>query len=60
VIKILKVNPAPLWRYGKYRKVSAFQQAWKDIPKDVLNNPNSYFPVHLPQWDFPKMTSLTS
>jgi hypothetical protein len=58
VLRILKVSPAPLWRYGKYRKVSAFQQAWKSIPKDVRDKPNSYFPLHLPQWDFPKKLHL--
>jgi hypothetical protein len=58
LLKILKVSPAPLWRYGKHRKVSAFQQAWKDIPKDVRDRPNSYFPLHLPQWDFPKELHL--
>jgi hypothetical protein len=58
LLRILKVSPAPLWRYGKHRKVSAFQQAWKDIPKDVLDKPNSYFPLHLPQWDFPKELHL--
>jgi hypothetical protein len=54
LLRILKVSPAPLWRYGKYRKASVFQQAWKDIPKDVRDRPDSYFPLHLPQWDFPK------
>jgi hypothetical protein len=58
LLRILKVSPAPLWRYGKYRKVSAFQQAWKNIPKDVRDKPNSFFPVHLPQWDFPKALHL--
>ena len=60
LLKILKVSPAPLWRYGKHRKVSALQQAWKDIPKDVRNRPDSYFPLHLPQWDFPKGASSRS
>ena len=58
LLRSLKVSPAPLWRYGKCRKASAFQQAWKDIPKDVRDRPNSYFPLHLPQWDFPKEAHL--
>ena len=58
LLRILKVSPAPLWRYGKYRKASAFQQAWKDIPKDVRDRPDSYFPLQLPKWDFPKEAHL--
>jgi hypothetical protein len=53
LLKILKRSPAPLWRYGKLTKATAFQQEWKAIPKDVQDNPNSYFPLHLPQWDYP-------
>jgi hypothetical protein len=58
LLKILKKSPAPLWRYGKFREVSAFQQAWKGIPEDVRDNPNSFFPLHLPQLKFPKALHL--
>ena len=58
LLKILKKSPAPLWRYGKLTKASAFQQEWKAIPKDVQDNPNSYFPLHLPQMKFPSTLHL--
>jgi hypothetical protein len=66
LVRILRKNPAPHWRYGKLRKASAFAQAWKLIPKDVKDNPDSHFPARLPQIapmppapDFDAMGSLT-
>jgi hypothetical protein len=58
LLKILKGKPAPLWRYGKLKTQGAFRQEWKAIPKEVRDNPNSYFPLQLPQWDFPKALHL--
>jgi hypothetical protein len=46
LVRILKANPAPLWRYGKLTKASSFAQAWKDIPHDVRKNPDRYIRYH--------------
>jgi len=58
LIRILRSNPAPRWLYGHLKEPNAFAQAWKSVPDGVKDDPDSYFPLHLPQWDFPKEAHL--
>jgi hypothetical protein len=44
LVKILKKQPAPRWRYGRLQTVGAFEQEWKSIPKSIRENPDQYLP----------------
>jgi hypothetical protein len=46
IVRILKANPAPRWRYGNLKKASSFAQAWKAIPDDIRKNPDRYVPYY--------------
>jgi hypothetical protein len=58
LIRILRSNPAPRWLYGHLKEPNAFAQVWKSVPDGVKDDPDSYFPLHMPQWDFPKELHL--
>jgi hypothetical protein len=46
VVRILKKNPAPRWRYGSLTKPSSFAQEWKKLPAHIKKDPDYYIPLH--------------
>jgi hypothetical protein len=48
LLKRLKRQPAPQWRYGSIKKRSALTQAYKLIPNHVRSNPEQFVPPALP------------
>ena len=57
LVRILKKNPAPRWRYGQpHQTVSSFAQEWKYLSLDYIKkNPHYLHPASImPPWDFRK------
>jgi hypothetical protein len=44
LLKLLKEQPAPRWRYGMLRKEGSLKDAWNKIPKEVIANPEDFLP----------------
>lgn len=45
IIALLKRNPAPHWKYGRYTKAASLAQAWKLVPDSVKLAPAAFIPT---------------
>lgn len=45
IIALLRRNPAPHWKYGRYTKAASLAQAWKLVPEWVKLAPAAFIPA---------------